>query len=393
MMHILPIFTLFWETAASIRLFNGAQKVLFRNAPQECLDVFDAQLDCDGLVQLVSYDQDKLKLNQTKLEALCTSPCSTSLTSLESAATAACGTSDLGFNGDYISVVEILGLYRYKYDAFCLKNVEGEFCLMVEETWNVGQLHAAGKATWPAHTNKAYPNWVDNEDGSPTLGEDGELLDDSADRLNFQHFGQDLEWSATDYYTEGLSLDWMGHGWNEALEYDEYPLEIQCSECFLAQYRHGIESYWGEMFDEVSAQVWENMKRNCEIKWEIKPAHNFSTGGRSRITGLVWDAQPQCDQNITRSDATGVTIGTLALQWGVPSASLCKLNSINCGHVTDGIFCAPLSCDVAVIQEMTNAGAFVQAYDNITMTQLMAWNPHLDSRTIEPGSVVCVGYA
>ncbi|KAH8680170.1 hypothetical protein BGZ61DRAFT_65432 [Ilyonectria robusta] len=249
MMHILPFFTLFWETAASIRLFNGAQKVLFRNAPQECLDVFDAQLDCDGLVQLVSYDQDKLKLNHTKLEALCTSPCSTSLTSLESAAAAACGTSDLEFNGNYISVVQILDLYRYKYNALCLKNAEGEFCLMVEETWDVGQLHTAGKVTWPAHTKKAYPNWVDNEDGSPTLDEDGELLDDSADRLNFQHFGQDLGWSATDYYMEGLSLDWIGHGWNEALEYDEYPLEIQCSECFLAQHRHGIESNWGEMFE------------------------------------------------------------------------------------------------------------------------------------------------
>lgn len=177
-MHIVLLFTLFLQTAASIRLFNGGQKVLFRNAPQECLDVFDAQLDCDGLVQLVSYDQDKLKLNQTKLGALCTSPCDTSLTSLKSAAAAACGTSDLEFNGGYISVVEILDLYRYKYDAFCLQNIDGEFCLMVEERWDVGQLHAAGKATWPAHTNKAYPNWVDNEDGSPTLGEDGELLDD-----------------------------------------------------------------------------------------------------------------------------------------------------------------------------------------------------------------------
>ncbi|KAF7553408.1 hypothetical protein G7Z17_g3645 [Cylindrodendrum hubeiense] len=339
-------------------LFNGGQKVLFRNAAQECLDVFDMQLNCDSLVQLVSYDLDKLNLNQTKLDALCTSACDMSLASLASVASDACVASDFEFNGAYISVVDIVDLFRYKFDSFCLRNPEGEFCLMVEERWDVGQLHATGEATWPTHTKKAYPNWAYNEDGSPTLDEDGELLDDSADSHRFRDFGLDLGWSATDYYMEGLSLDWTGHGWNDVLEYDEYPLEIQCSECFLAQYKHGIESKWGEMFD---------------------------------ITELVWDTRPQCDQNITRSEKTGVEIETLALEWGVSSESLCKLNDINCGYVNDGIFCAPLTCDVTVVQDMANAGAFIEPYDNITMTQFMAWNPHIDSRNIRTGSVVCVG--
>lgn len=48
---------------------------------------------------------------------------------------------------------------------------------------------------------------------------------------------------------EPIALGWQGHGHDEPLEYDEYPLELQCSECFLAQYKHGIESQWGEVYE------------------------------------------------------------------------------------------------------------------------------------------------
>ena len=110
------------------------------------------------------------------------------------------------------------------------------------------------------------------------------------------------------------------------------------------------------------------------------------------ITGLVWDAEVQCGQTLARSESTGVHVNVVALEWNVPSASLVKLNKgITWDHVGSGSFCAPLSCDVAVVQNLTNADSFLRGYDNITITQLETWNPHLYVRTVRKGEVVCVG--
>lgn len=34
--------------------------------------------------------------------------------------------------------------------------------------------------------------------------------------------------------------------WNTTLEYDEYPIEIQCSKCILSRFKLGFSSQWGE---------------------------------------------------------------------------------------------------------------------------------------------------
>ncbi|KAI1755045.1 hypothetical protein F4782DRAFT_489763 [Xylaria castorea] len=148
---------------------------------------------------------------------------------------------------------------------------------MVEETWDVGSLNSSGIATWPMFTNKTYPDFNNSPDGSPREDLDGNPIDDSDTSPVFQSYGLELDLSGQDYYQDGIQLDWEGHGWPEALEYDEYPLEIQCSECFLAQYQFGIESRWEEVYDEVSDQVWNNIRANCNLDWELSPAHNLST--------------------------------------------------------------------------------------------------------------------
>lgn len=148
-----------------------------------------------------------------------------------------------------MTAADVLSFYRYKYGLFCLENTEGHLCLMVEETWDISALDKAGKATWPTYTVKAHPDWLDNDDGSPLVDEDGMLMESWTDQLEFRNGWHTSGEASTDYYMEGISPGWMGHGWPDMLEYDEYPLEIQCSECFLAQYRYGLESKWGEVYE------------------------------------------------------------------------------------------------------------------------------------------------
>lgn len=248
---LLFVFSLFAQIVlAATTLFNTNQIALFPDSSQTCLDAFNTPLECDDLVQMLSYDLVKLALTYEKLRALCTTACDESLAALEVAVVEACEDYAFPFNGGSMSAVDVLSFYRYKYGSFCLANTEGHFCLMVEEIWDIGALDKAGKATWPTYTTKAHPNWLDNEDGSPLVDEDGELMESWTEQPEFRHSGHKPEAaSSTDYYMEGISPDWMGHGWPDMLEYDEYPLEIQCSECFLAQYRYGLESRWGEVYE------------------------------------------------------------------------------------------------------------------------------------------------
>lgn len=234
---------------AATTLFNTVPIALFPDAQQECLDAFNTPLECDEFVQFSSYDLVKLSLTYEKLTRLCTAACDASLDALEVAVTEACATYDFPFNGGYMTAVDVVSFYRYKYGLFCLANTEGHFCLMVEETWDIGALDKAGKATWPTYTVKAHPDWLDNEDGLPLIDEDGMLMESWSEQPEFRNSGHKPGEASTDYYMEGIAPGWTGHGWPDMLEYDEYPLEIQCSECFLAQYRYGLESKWGEVYE------------------------------------------------------------------------------------------------------------------------------------------------
>lgn len=249
----------------STLLFNGAQSTIFSDATTSCITAFNTSLECDPLVQLLSYDMDRLELSETSLTTLCTSSCSSSLLQLESAVSSGCGSYEIDFNGAYLSAVQVVNLFTYKYNMSCLADSSGAFCLMVEESWDIAALNNSGKATWPVFTNKTYPNFDDDPDnGTPSQDPDGNLVDNSDPSPSFSDYGLNLTvMLGQDYYQDGVSMDYEGHGWPTALEYDEYPLEIQCSECFLAQYRLGIESQWGEVYDEVSDQVWDNVRQNC----------------------------------------------------------------------------------------------------------------------------------
>ena len=232
-------------------LFNGAQSSLFDGASPTCLGAFNTSLECSGLVQLLGYDLEQLSWSQDDLSILCTSSCNSSLNSLASAVSFACGEYEINFNGGQLSAVQIVDFFGFKWNYSCLTNTEtNEFCLLQERTWNITELNNTGQATWPLYTNKSYPNWYLNDDGSPALDWDESVIQDPFEPIQpFQYPDYELQLVGADYFQNGSDSDYTNYGWLDQLEYDEYPLEIQCQSCFIDQFLMGIQSQWGEVYE------------------------------------------------------------------------------------------------------------------------------------------------
>lgn len=298
---VLAVLSLLSPALGQTLLFNGAQVALFDGASTACLNAFNTSLACASTVQLLSYDLTYLAWSAGNLTSLCTPSCLSSLRTLESAVASTCGSYSFAFNNAETTAVQVVDLFIYKYNMSCLADIPtGQFCLVEEQTWNITQLNNSGKATWPTHTNKTYPNWYWNNDGSPLYDVDGTLLQDIWEELPaFQHLDAlALSPTGQDLYSGQASPDYSNYGWPVRLEYDEYPLQIQCTSCFVNQFLLGIESQWGEVYEyglsrtnsvnslllihrsDITSQVWANMQQNCSLTHVIKPANNL-TGGLS----------------------------------------------------------------------------------------------------------------
>lgn len=93
-----------------------------------------------------------------------------------------------------------------------------------------------GNVTWPNQTEKCYLD-IRNGYWDVYLDEDGNCGESFTSILSnpsdIQMVARD-EMAAKDYYVERSdAIDDDNYGWSEVLEYDEYPLELQCSSCFL----------------------------------------------------------------------------------------------------------------------------------------------------------------
>lgn len=109
---------------------------------------------------------------------------------------------------------------------------------------------------------------------------------------------------------------------------------------------------------------------------------------------LRWTYSATCGQTITytgSSDSLSTTANALALANNVPTAALMGLNAISWNIVPAGSYCAPESCQVAVVNQTTGVQSFVASYGNITETQFWTWNNYMDSKNLIEGEVVCVG--
>ena len=91
------------------------------------------------------------------------------------------------------------------------------------------------QATWPENTYKCYfdaqaDHWEYTQDENGTCYNpfDFFVWPNATDSSGSSHL------AALDYYmNRGEPIDDDNYGWPLPLEFDEYPIEIQCSSCFL----------------------------------------------------------------------------------------------------------------------------------------------------------------
>jgi hypothetical protein len=246
----------FLHVDAQYTLFNGGENTLFSNASSACLGAFNATLSCAKQVQLLSYDLSYLDFAQSDFTALCTSSCASSLTQLKSSVGLACGSYTTGFNGAPMNMSQVVDYYNFKYNLVCLKDTStGQFCELQQQGWNISQLNISGKAIWPTYTNKIYPNWYLNDDGSPLQDPNGTYIDpfdrmqvftpalNGTQNLNIKDF-----YVNASAYAGNYGLDPAGPDFDA----DELPLQYQCSSCAVNRYMMGYQSTWGHIFEYVA---------------------------------------------------------------------------------------------------------------------------------------------
>ncbi|KAH8799634.1 hypothetical protein F5884DRAFT_111945 [Xylogone sp. PMI_703] len=385
-------------TVFGATIFNNSQAALLPSSTTSaCLAAWGTDLSCDPLyVQHLLRTRRYAQWNTTSLSALCTTKCQSSLKALTTAVEESCNGQTISLQGGTLTHQYISDLYNYKFELVCLTDPDtGDFCFDVEDTWNIAAMNEAGTATWPNYTTKLYPDPLNNWEVATDV--DGTPIERPR---KIQVNASDLQWdlppAGEDYYIQrptNITLDDSNYGWYQALEYDEYPLEIQCSSCFLNKFLLGIESQYGDIYDEITIQFWDNVQANCGFNRTLTPGRNFTGFGADRSPSPAYNGSFTCAQNITVSANDTYTCNDFALAYRIPSTSIQGLNphlDFSCLFMSNQTFCAPYSCDVTVITERMDFRSFINQYTNISTVQFQTWNPFADPTVLEVGDTVCI---
>ncbi|ESZ92887.1 hypothetical protein SBOR_6750 [Sclerotinia borealis F-4128] len=322
---------------------------------------------------------DTLEWTTSSLDSLCTTASQTGLAALHFVSQTACPDDTFFIDGNSMSLHDLVDLIDYKWGLICLKDTStNDYCLDVEDSWNITTMVANGAATWPVNPQKCY---LDSSQGvwEHLTDENGTCIEPDWEELDNDD----------------------NYGWVSALDFDEYPLEIQCSSCFLQKFKVGYESAWGNTWDEVTEQVWANMQRNCELNEVLTPAHNVS--GVIVIDDIVSDPPPvttDCPQNISISSSEIYTCQEAVVKFGIPSAGLYNLNNdLDCSGLTDRTICAPMSCPILVVNtgatDFANANVPVSIvaseYTNLTLADFYSYNYFISYDFVVQNHTVCIG--
>jgi hypothetical protein len=127
-----------------------------------------------------------------------------------------------------------------------------------------------GKATWPSNTSKCYFDYTDNYT-DPVLDVNNLCFNpsDYTGPVNASQYPQPPGMAATDFFANrAATIDDGNYGWSAELGADEYPLEIQCSSCFLyvdnshevtrladltrQRFIYGKTNRWGSIWEYVA---------------------------------------------------------------------------------------------------------------------------------------------
>ncbi|KAI8940611.1 hypothetical protein NX059_001883 [Plenodomus lindquistii] len=273
-------FSFLWPNALAATFYNGGQsQILWNGMSTACDAAWNTSISCPAnVIQWVTWPVQSVSWNTSTLDQLCASACSDSLTTLFDAVNSQCQNQQFNMGGQNMTFANLTSFVSYKYGMICMVEDEtNEYCADVEESWNITTLVAQNRATWPQHTKKCYMDaenfhWEYLTDGEGNCTDPFENIWPNASEVIKP--GQK---AAMDYYMEVPDpIDDDNYGWPYPLEYDEYPLEMQCSSCFQKMFEYGHSSIWGDPWDEVKEQIWSNMKLNCGLEKAIVAANNMS---------------------------------------------------------------------------------------------------------------------
>ncbi|KAH8900847.1 hypothetical protein GQ53DRAFT_815696 [Thozetella sp. PMI_491] len=394
--------------AAQSQFWNGLQKaVLLPKVSDACDAALNTTINCPAnLIQLITYSMQMVGWNETGLGLVCSAECEASFPNFAAAVSANCGSAQdsINFNSQNMSLSELGPFLSYKYDLLCRRDsATQDLCLFVEDAWNIAELDAQGSATWPQHTEKCY---FDPASGAweYMVDENGTCIDIFEDTEPYVTdisgsgpFASLAYWSTQ--FTGAKSGTGTNWGWPTPLAFDEYPLEIQCSSCFLSRLQVGYGSRFGPAWDEITEQTWQNIKMNCGLTSTIAPANNLTGKGFESFQKYLAESQTprdlsSCPQTIEVTGSAQYSCNTFALEYSVSTAAIRTFNPGMCGSYNslfNTTVCAPDACRVAVVPEQTNLRGLLISYTNFTATQFRNWNWYINSEVIRAGDTVCVG--
>ncbi|KAL4781513.1 hypothetical protein BJX76DRAFT_363531 [Aspergillus varians] len=362
----------FSQRAHAAMLYNSLQKTVL--SP-------DISIACDAAFNTI------VNWNTSWLESLCTPACGASLDKLSTAVTSDCKGVFIVDSQNW-TFPNFMSHFRYKYDLICLADEEtGDFCLDIESSWNITIVDLAQEATWPTYIDKCYFD-VANGHWGYQIDVDGTCLDifdfsfaDASDDAGI------LNMAAADFFiTKPDLIDDDNYGWPEPLEFDE------------KTFWYGLENAWGDVWDNITSQIWANMQLNCG--WQdltITPANDYTSDEFEDIEinvrlGLVTTT---CPQTLDIAGSIAMTCQEASVYFQVLTAGLLNLNSaLYCRGLTNTMLCAPLSCPIAVVDiESINMdiAQWVATYANFSLTQFYSWNPYLGLAMVANGDSVCAG--
>jgi hypothetical protein len=363
-----------WVTAAthiaaslaSTTIFNGRQSAIFPNGTsQACMSSFDYNLDCDVSFGLLYQQNNWVDWNATTLTAyvgtssyigcpiclsdlfhsLCTENCRTSFNALKRRVRSACADLSFELGSATLNAERIVDFYTYKYNLTCLSS-GSSWCLLDEKKWFLEFLPTT---TWPKYTDKWYPDWSnDPVNGTSRVDKNGTtILPYNTVPPPVATFESGMK-QALDYRTlPAPATGTLNPNSTIGLEYDEYPLEIQCSSCFLQRFKLGFMSRWGETYDDVKGQAWDNIQKNCNFKQTLMVHPALKPEPAS--ADWSWSLPRACEQMVILSSR--MNCSTFSSMYKVSTAALRDLNKdIRYQGMRTGTYCLPESCEVAMVR-------------------------------------------
>ncbi|TDZ23421.1 LysM domain-containing protein [Colletotrichum orbiculare MAFF 240422] len=384
---------------AQVNLFGGNQVQLFKTLElsRACAVALNTPLRCPTMVQSLSYPDYTLNMTTEKLDSFCGANCQTDIADVAERLALRCGGDVLNLQIGDISFAEFGEFIKHRSDLLCLKeSPEGRFCQLAMTEWDISESNG-NSVTWPEHTSKC---WIDEETGD-CFPEDEYAEDVSGDVPDWMFPADD--YAAEDYFRDRSGVlegaKWHSLGSSKSLDWDEYPLEVQCNRCFWKTFAMGQENQWSHMrWDPWTEQIWANMVRNCDIRGEERIITPFKN-----LTGIEPppDNGPSIDWDLCPSTATIPTtnediIWEFAQKASLPMACVRRFNPVEY-YTADSLrgrrLCLPLTCETAVVDEITNVQDFVEKkLEGVAMYQFLEWNQCLHkSSMLLRHDTVCLG--